>query len=222
MRQDLSQARDYGMDWRMSELNPYQREQLESLDLAADYLRELSPRDRSGLDTVLRPYMEFRTAVDAYLAKYFSRFCTHSCYTTQTSACCSRDGIITFWADMLINAATCDHEQVEYLRRAIQNPAHPHKCIYLGPEGCLWRVRPLVCAMFVCDDALQAAFDDQPEARRQWDDFLQQAKGFRWPDRPVLFDQLEKQCINAGVDSTLMYLHSSPGLLRVKRKAGLK
>lgn len=209
------------MGCRMSELNQYQREQLASLDLAAVYLSGLTPRDRAGFDARLDPYLKFRTAVDAYLKKYFSRFCTHSCYSTRTSACCSRDGIITFWADMLINVAACRPERVACLRRTIQNPLHPHKCIYLGFEGCLWRVRPLVCAMFVCDDALQEAFADRSAARQQWDALRKQAKSFRWPDRPVLFDQLEKQCINAGMDSPLMYLHSSPGLLRVKRKAGL-
>ena len=75
--------------------------------------------------------------------------------------------------------------------------------------------------MFICDDAQAMAFEGNSETERQWERFKRQAKGFRWPDRSVLFDQLEKRCIANGVDSSLMYLHSSPGLLRVKRKAGL-
>jgi hypothetical protein len=75
--------------------------------------------------------------------------------------------------------------------------------------------------MFLCEDVQVTAFRENGEAAQQWEEFKRCAKKFRWPDRPVLFDQLEKQSIAAGVDSPLMYLHSSPGLLDIKRKAGL-
>jgi Fe-S-cluster containining protein len=205
----------------MSDLTPYQHEQLDALELAIAYLEGLTPKSQAELNASIEPYLDFRVEVDAFLKMNFSGYCTHSCYTTQTSACCSRDGIITFWADVLINANASDRQQLERLQHAISNPLNRKKCIYLGSDGCIWRVRPLVCAMFVCDDALAMAFEGSTEAECQWEEFKHQAKGFRWPDRPVLFDQLEKRCIAAGVDSSLMYLHSSPGLLRVKRKAGL-
>lgn len=205
----------------MPDLTPYQHEQLCALELSISYLKGLTPKTRAQLNVLIEPYLDFRTELDAFLTVNFSRYCTRSCYTTQTSACCSRDGIITFWADVLINANASDGRQLERLRQAINNPLNRQKCIYLGPDGCLWRVRPLVCAMFLCDDALAMAFEGNSEAECQWEGFKHQAKGFRWPDRPVLFDQLEKRCIAAGVDSPLMYLHSSPGLLQVKRKAGL-
>lgn len=205
----------------MSDLNLYQREQRESLAAAISYLQGLTPNEQDGLNALVRPYLDFRADVDDFLDMNFSRYCTRSCYTTRTSACCSRDGIITFWADVLINANACDHQQSERLCDAIANPLNRHKCIYLGPDGCLWQIRPLVCAMFLCDDALTMAFESNSQAQHQWDELKRRAKGFRWPDRPVLFDHLEKCCIDAGVDSPLMYLHSSPGLLQVKRKAGL-
>jgi hypothetical protein len=47
----------------------------------------------------------------------------------------------------------------------------------------------------------------------------QREKHFRWPDRPVLFDDLEKYFMAAGYSSPLMYLNNSPGLLRVKELA---
>jgi hypothetical protein len=205
----------------MPDLTLYQREQVDALELAIAYLKGLTANERGSLNTIVKPYLAFRAELDEFLELNFSRYCTGSCYTTRTSACCSRDGIITFWADVLINANASDHRHSELLRHAIAHPLNEHKCIYLGPDGCLWRVRPLVCALFLCDDALAMAFKGNPETERQWEGFKRQAKGFRWPDRPVLFDQLEKRCINAGVDSALMYLHSSPGLLRVKRRAGI-
>jgi len=45
-------------------------------------------------------------------------------------------------------------------------------------------------------------------------------KRFTWPDQPVLFDDLESYFMKSGYRSPLMYLHNSPGLLRVKQKAG--
>jgi hypothetical protein len=39
--------------------------------------------------------------------------------------------------------------------------------------------------------------------------------------KKVLFDDLETFFINAGHASSLMYLHNSPGLLLVKKRAGL-
>jgi hypothetical protein len=205
----------------MSDLTSYQHEQLEALELATSYLEGLAPHEREWLNNLVRTYIAFRAELDDFLKLNFSRYCTSSCYTTQTSACCSRDGIITFWADLLINAHTSDQRHLERLQRAIKHPLKPQKCIYLGPEGCLWHVRPLVCTMFLCDDALAMAFKNNPEAERRWESLNQKAKGFRWPDRPVLFDRLEACCMAAGINSPLMYLHNSPGLLRVKRKAGL-
>jgi hypothetical protein len=206
---------------QMPDLTLYQREQSDSLKLAIAYLKGLTPNEQKGLDAIVGPYLAFRAELENFLKFNFSRFCTGSCYTTQTSACCSRDGVIIFWADVLINANGCDHQDLERLKGAIYHPFKSEKCIYLGPNGCLWRVRPLVCSMFVCDEALAEAFKHNPAAEGQWEGLNQQAKGFRWPDRPVLFDQLEKRSMAAGVDSALMYLHSSPGLLNVKRKAGL-
>ena len=50
---------------------------------------------------------------------------------------------------------------------------------------------------------------------------LKQEKSFKWPDRPVLFDDLEKLFLDLGCHSTLMHLNLSPGLLRIKKRAGL-
>jgi hypothetical protein len=54
-------------------------------------------------------------------------------------------------------------------------------------------------------------------AKEKWEALKQREKTFRWPDQAVLFDELEEVFIKAGYDSTLMYLHNSPGLLRVKK-----
>jgi hypothetical protein len=76
--------------------------------------------------------------------------------------------------------------------------------------------------MFICDDAQKKIFNSAPAVRQKWEEFKQLKKHFTWPDRPVLFDALEAIFIKAGYSSPLMYLHNSPGLLRVKQRASLK
>jgi hypothetical protein len=75
----------------------------------------------------------------------------------------------------------------------------------------------MVCAMFVCGEIQEKVFNGNPVLQSDWDQLNRTAKGFRWPDKPVLFDRLESTFISSGCDSSLMFLHKSPGLLRVKQ-----
>jgi hypothetical protein len=164
-------------------------------------------------------YLIFRKAVEVFLDKHFSETCSQQCYRNRRSACCSREGILTFFADVVINTLISSDEDIEKLLSVLQEPNRGYKCIYLGPEGCLWQLKPIVCEMFLCDPAQEQVFEQNPEAKNRWEDFRKQEKTFRWPDRPVLFDALERYFINAGYSSSLMYLHNSPGLIRVKEQA---
>jgi hypothetical protein len=60
------------------------------------------------------------------------------------------------------------------------------------------------------------------EPHDRWQELLLKEKQFTWPDKPILFDDLEELFLQAGLKSPLMYCHLSPGLLRVKaqRKRG--
>lgn len=93
--------------------------------------------------------------------------------------------------------------------------------MYLGAAGCRWRIKPIVCQMFLCGPSKAKVFRQHPEAESEWLELEQLRKKFTWPDRPVLFDILEKYFIAMGCASPLMYMHQSPGLLRVKQKAGI-
>ena len=70
--------------------------------------------------------------------------------------------------------------------------------------------------MFLCENAKDEVFAKTPPAREKWEKLKEREKAFTWPDRPVLFDELERYFIDAGYSSPLMYMHNSPGLLRVK------
>ena len=89
--------------------------------------------------------------------------------------------------------------------------------MYLGNDGCLWQVKPIICEMFLCDPALENVLQDRPDLQKQWEAFKAREKDFKWPDKPVLFDELEEIFLNAGLSTPRMYLHNSPGLLRIKK-----
>lgn len=202
-------------------MNDYQTEQWNALLLARRLLSRIDAVEVERLNKLILPYLEFRNRVDQFLNTYFGTHCTRSCYANSRSACCSKDGIIVFWADVAINMLCSDEVQRTDLERALQKPFQDHKCTYLGARGCRWRVRPLVCAMFLCDPVRATVFQAGNEIEAQWKALQQRAQHFRWPDKPVLFDYFETYFIDLGGRSSLMHINGSPGLLRIKRQAGL-
>jgi len=202
-------------------MNDYQQEQLEALVIVRRGLARMDESRRSALKDEIKAYDDFRQAVDDFLQRHFSGICTRLCYQSRTSACCSKDGIITFFADAVVNALRATSKQLDRMEAALQRVNNGHRCVYLSDEGCIWAVRPVVCAMFLCDRAMETAFEDNPQAAEQWQELRRLEKTFKWPDRPVLFDHLEKVFLDMGYRSSLMHLSLSPGLLMVKKKAGL-
>jgi len=157
--------------------------------------------------------------VDAFLGEHFENICTQKCYQSKISACCSREGIITFFADVVVNVLVSNETEIKALARVLERPNDGFKCIYLGGHGCMWRIKPIICEMFLCDPAEESIFKEKPLTNKLWLELKQREKHYRWPDRPVLFDDLEKYFMAVGYSSPLMYLNNSPGLLRVKELA---
>ncbi len=199
-------------------MNSYQKEQLEALSLMQGYLANLALDARQTLESRIADYLLFRDDVDAFLEAHFSDVCTLKCFKSKISACCSRDGIITFLGDVVVNALVTPEEEINALRSVLQKPNEGFKCVYLGKQGCMWRVKPIVCEMFLCKSAFQEVLAPKPEAANTWEELQLRKKLFTWPDRPVLFDDLERILLDAGYSSSLMYMHNSPGLLRVKEQ----
>ena len=199
----------------------YREEQLHNQECVHAYFSRQGEEERMLIKRWCRDYIRFREDVDAFQTRFFHSLCNAACYQAQRSACCNKDGIITFFADLVINAVMSEPEQLTALVASLKRPRDDMKCIYLGQKGCQWRMKPIVCEMFLCDGAQQEVFGASTEAAEVWDRMKKKALTFRWPDRPVLFDQIESRFMAAGVSSSLMYLHNSPGLIRIKRKAGL-
>jgi hypothetical protein len=199
--------------------NPYHLEQADAIIKIRDQLLKISDGERQRLIQIIKPYLHFRRQVDQFLQTYFATECTASCFQSRLSACCSREGIITFFADVVINMLHTPKAEIESLLDLLQKPDNGYKCIYLGPQGCRLRIEPIVCKLFLCDQAQEQVFKKYPEARQRWQNLKQQADTYKWPDRPVLFDKMEQIFMQWGISSPLMYLHNSPGLLRIKKMA---
>ncbi len=180
------------------------------------FLKRLSEREKCGLMEAIAPYLKFRADVEDFQNRHFSKICIQKCFTDRTSACCNREGIATFFADIVLNALVSTDRELDELERTLYHDRGGFKCVYLTRKGCVWRLKPIVCEMFLCDHAKEAVFVSNPRLRKCWEALCLREKQFTWPDRPVLFDELEKIFIEAGYDSALMYCHKSPGLLRVK------
>jgi hypothetical protein len=204
------------------EMNTNESEQIDALKILMDALRGLSREQRRYLKHSIEDYLVFRQTVAEFLARHFRAVCTQKCFQSRLSACCTRDGIVIFWADLVVNALVSTEHQLSQLRDMLQNQNHnarTTKCIYLAPEGCCWQIKPIVCEMFLCRPAEESVLYPSPELSAQWTSLQRQRKRFTWPDRLVLFDSLEKWFIERGINAPLMHYHQSPGLLRIKKLA---
>ena len=200
-------------------MNDYQTEQRQTLTLIRRHVSEMGEPVRERLRDSLKDYLGFRADTAAFLEKHFGHLCTQNCYENRRSACCSKDGIITFFADAVINVLLSSDAELDALAEVLEKPHTGFKCVYLSEKGCLWHLKPIVCEMFLCDPAKAEIFGNNPDVRKEWEVLEKRRKGFTWPDQPVLFDDLEQIFLDAGYTSPLMYLHNSPGLVRIRRRA---
>lgn len=199
-------------------MNEYQKEQLETLTIVRRHLDVLPEPEVNLLKDRINDYLAFRNRVAGFLGLHFQAVCTATCYQDQLSACCSKDGIITFFADVAINAMISDAGELDRLENVIRHPENSAKCIYLTKTGCQWRLKPIVCEMFLCDRAENSVFGENQNVDDQWRELRKERKTFTWPDKPVLFELIEAAFISAGCDSPLMYIHKSPGLRKIREK----
>jgi len=202
-------------------MSEYNRDQLEAIGIVRSYLDGLTESRISGIKRLIRPYLQFRADVGDFQKRHLARVCTQKCFTGRTSACCNREGIAAFFADVLTNILLSSDAEIDALMQALSMDPGGFKCVYLGTGGCLWRLKPIVCEMFLCDHAKKTLPASKGALLKRWEALRQREKEYTWPDKPVLFDELEEILMKAGFDSPLMYFHHSPGLLRIKTRSRL-
>jgi hypothetical protein len=202
-------------------LSEYNRDQLTSLTAIRIACTNLSAEQQKLLTESLQPYLEFRREVDEFQKHYFGDFCKASCFQTGLSACCGFESIITFFADQAVTYLISEEDERQQLFQLLAQPNTSRKCVFLGENGCTWRLPPVTCALYLCEPAKSSVFGDHPEARPVWEALREREKRFTHPSQPVLFDGLERAFLEVGAISPHMFFHSSPGLLRLKAKAGI-
>ena len=202
-------------------MSEYNRQQKDAILMVRQHLSHLPDSELRWLKQRIRSYLVFRQAVASFQKTHFADLCSEKCFTSYTSACCGREGIITFFADVVINVLLSTQEEIDTLLDTLDTDPGGLNCVYLNNAGCLWRTKPIVCEMFLCEHAKNLVLDNNKALKSHWEKFRQRERRYTWPTRPVLFDDLEAYFIGAGCDSPLMYLHRSPGLLSLKARHGL-
>lgn len=197
-------------------VSEYNRDQLVGFGTIDKIVRQLPATEIARLKRELESYLEFRRALEQFYRDYFEPTCLESCFETHLSACCGFESIIIFFSDQVINYLVSEPDDMAAIFAALQRRNDSRHCVYLGANGCLWRVRPISCAMFFCEQAKDRVFSEFPQAREVWADLQQREKGFTLPTQPVLFDDLEAYFIERGAEAPNLYFHRSPGLLRLK------
>ena len=200
-------------------MNNYQREQFDAFAMVQKHLANLGDSEHRALRMLIDDYLAFRSDVDIFLSTHFNEICTRKCYLSRRSACCSREGIITFFADIVVNVLVSKSSEIDALMGKLGQPNNGSKCIYLTENGCRWRTKPIVCEMFLCEQAKNQVLNANHLLKKEWEMLEQKRKQYTWPDQPVLFDEMEALFLKAGYKSPLMYLHNSPGLLRIKNQS---
>ena len=202
-------------------MSAYNEEQLYTLKMVSATISAMNSMEMERLKTKARDYLSFREEVAAFSSAHLADLCKKKCYDTGISACCTREGIITYFADVVINVLFSTKDRLDLLEKALVAPSQSTQCVYLSPAGCLWTIKPIVCEMFFCDWLMEAAHTATPAIRDRIADLKARQKNYTWPDKPVIFDRIEAIFMGKGLTSPLMYFHTSPGLMRIKKKAGL-
>lgn len=200
-------------------LSEYNRDQLAGFGAIDKIVGQLSAAEIARLKRELESYLEFRRALEQFYKDYFEPTCLESCFANKLSACCGFESIIIFFADQVINYLVSEAADMAAVVATLQQPNHSRNCVYLGSHGCLWRMRPISCAMFFCEQAKARVFSASPQAQDAWAELQRQEKEFTLPTQPVLFDELEAYFIERGAEAPNLYFHRSPGLLRLKAAA---
>lgn len=206
----------------MATISEYNKQQKDAILMVRQHLSHLPDSELRWLKQRIKSYLAFREAVASFQKMHFADLCSEKCFTSYTSACCGREGIITFFADVVVNMLLSTQDEIDVLLDILDSDTGGLNCVYLNKTGCLWRAKPIVCEMFLCDHAKNLVLDNSNALKSEWEKFRQRERRYTWPTRSVLFDELEAYFIAAGFDSPLMYLHRSPGLLRLKAKHARK
>lgn len=206
----------------VEQVSEYNRDQWATFHAVCEAGKDLSLYRLQELKQRVEPYLAFRAEVDRFQRDFVETTCRSQCFDTGLSACCGFESIITFFADHAVSFLLSTREEMDAIFRVLEQPNQTKHCVYLGPSGCLWKVRPITCAMFYCEELKRQAFTAHPESQPLWEALQAREKDYTWPVKPVLFNDLERVFLDLGALSPHMFFHQSPGLVRLKARHGIE
>lgn len=194
----------------------YNTEHREALAAVLAGLTRMGGEKVSALKSLVSGYLDFRKESAAFQEREYSSLCHAHCFSRGSADCCGKNAIAVFFADMVVNSLVAGPRGAKRLLRALQREPGD-SCVYLSGGGCLFALKPIACEMFVCHRIREELLDANPALAAGWEELRAEEKRFTWPAEPVLFDTLEALFIEAGFSAPLMYCHTSPGLLKLKK-----
>jgi hypothetical protein len=199
-------------------LSIYNNQHLETLRRLKDQLQALPEAQRNELREMTAPYLAYRAGTGRFFREHLADGCHRICFEKKRSACCGREGIIVFFADFVVELLGASENRIEAMDEVLVSDKGGTDCVYLGEKGCRWKIKPVACEIFLCDQVRKDVLGADDELDHRWEKIRRREKSFTKPDRPVLFDDLERFFIERGYEGPLMFFHRSPGLLRLKKK----
>lgn len=206
---------------QLCQVSEYNRDQGITFKAVNEALQRIGSTGVEKLKESVGPYLAFRRELEEFQAGFMEAFCRKSCFETGISGCCGFESIITFFADHAISFLLSEPREKELILGALEQPNRTKKCVYLARSGCIWKIRPIACAMFLCGKLKSGYIECDHKAKSVWTQFQDREKEFTWPTKPVLFDDLETYFMGLGVRSPHMHFHQSPGLIRLKARSGV-
>ena len=117
-------------------MGDYNQDQVQAITLVRHFLRKASGPTKDRVNSMVHAYLVFIKEVADSQERFFSELCTEKCFTSHTSACCGREGIATFLADVLINAPLSTEKDLDTLLQLLSRDQGGSKCVYFTDQGC--------------------------------------------------------------------------------------
>jgi len=100
-------------------VSEYNNDQLKALYMVKEFMKNISPSERSAIKKKMKPYLEFRLKVLSFHSENLSDICTAKCFLSGESACCNREGIATFFSDFVINIFSSDPDTLRCMEKRL-------------------------------------------------------------------------------------------------------
>ena len=109
----------------------YNQQHLEAFRMVRRHLKGMTNSQMDRLRRQIDAYLTFRRDVSTFQDLHFSKICIDKCFTSKESACCGREGIAAFFADVVINALLSTDAEIDCIIQNLLEDKGDPNCVYL-------------------------------------------------------------------------------------------